>query len=219
MEPEGRAWCSTTFESVLLYLDEEDQSPFELRRSILVACPFFSRNAPEDVVDLMLRRIAEGMVLLREQDVGVYTLSPVRAEGFSWDPEANRLAVQLHAVHASLIEGSLRGVIAPVLHAEIGRRFFRSVLGPALEAGLEPRLAGWRAMEVARAEPAIADVIPEILQGLAERFPTARIHDAVRDAILRGREPGDVYREVWGELLAGSRRRARPPSTVRRMGA
>lgn len=215
----GRVWCSTTFESVLIFLDEEDQSPFEIRRSLLSVCPAFTRNAPEDVLGLLLVRIAEGMVLLRDEDVGVFTVSPVRAEGFSWDPEANRLAVQLHAVHGSMVDGTLRGVTAPVLHAEIGRRYFRSVIGPSLEAALETRLDVWRAMDIGEAEEAISAAIPEALQGLTERFPAIQIHDSVRDGILGGQEPGEIYRGVCGDLLARSQRRSRPPTTQRRMGA
>ncbi len=215
----GRAWCSTSFESVLVYLDEEDQSPFEIRRAVLAACPGFARNAPEEVVNLLLVRIAQGMVLLREDDVGVFTVSPVRAEGFSWDPEANRLAVQLHAVHASLVDGSLRGVTAPVLHAEIGRRYFRTIVGPSLEAALEPRMDLWRAMDVVAAERQISEAIPATLQGLTERFPSMRTHEAVRDGILSGQEPGEIYLDVCRNVIDVARRRIRPPSTTRRVGA
>ena len=210
----GRVWCETSVESVTLWLEEDDCSPTDLGRRLLNDCPRFAMNAQEEVLTMMLYILTRGMLQIRSGEVGVYSLSPVRAEGFTWDPEANRLSVKAVAALWTLASPSLRGEVAPLLYSSICRRFYQSVLGRIIETDLERRMESWRSLSNEEAEAQISSDILASFRSLADRFPAEHYQNVVRERSLEGEEPGTIYLDVCREMMELATREIR--SLVRR---
>jgi len=197
----GRVWCDTSVESVTLWLDEEDCSPTDISRRLLGECPRFALNAQEEVLDMMLYIVTRGILQIRSGDVGVYSLSPVRAEGFGWDPEANRLTVKAVSALWTLASPHLRGAVAPLLYSSICRRFYQAVLGRIIETDLQRRMEPWRSLSNAEAEARISADILESFRSLAERFPAEHYQSVVRERLLEGDEAGLIYEDICREMM------------------
>lgn len=205
----GQVWCETSVESATVWVDDEDVSPVALSGRLLQEAPLFARNAQEEALDLLLILVTRGIFLLRSGGVGVYSLSPVRAEGFTWDPEGNRLTV--HAVSAlwTLASPELRGDVAPILYAAVCRRYYHSVLGRIVEADLRSRMGSWRSLTSEEAERRISGEVLDSFQSLADQFPSERYQTLIRDRTLEGVEPGEIYDEVCRDMVRTAERRLR----------
>jgi len=205
----GLVWCETSVESATVWIHDDDVSPVELSGRLLEHSPLFARNAQEEALNLLLMLVTRGILLLRSGEVGVYSLSPVRAEGFTWDPEGNRLT--LHAVSAlwTLASPQLRGEVAPTLYAAVCRRYYHSVLGRIVEADLQSRMRPWRNLTGEEAERRISEDVLESFRTLADQFPAERYQTLIRDRSLAGVEPGEIYEEICRDMLHHSARRLR----------
>jgi len=197
----GRVWCDNSVESVTLWLDDEDCSPTELSRRLLEECPRFALNAQEEVLDMMLYIVTRGILQIRSGEVGVYSLSPVRAEGFGWDPEANRLTVKAVSALWTLASPQLRGEVAPLLYSSICRRFYQAILGRIVESDLQRRMEPWRCLSAQEAETRIAADILESFRSLSERFPAEHYQTVVRERLLEGDEAGHIYEDICREMM------------------
>jgi len=197
----GRVWCDNSVESVTLWLDVEDCSPAELSRRLLDECPRFALNAQDEVLDTMLYIVTRGILQIRSGDVGVYSLSPVRAEGFAWDPEANRLTIKAVSALWTLASPQLRGEAAPLLYSSICRRFYQAILGRIIETDLERRMDSWRALPPAEAEERISADILECFRSLADRFPAEHYQSEVRERLLEGDDAGEIYEDLCREMM------------------
>lgn len=213
----GRVWVETSVESVTVWIDDEDVSPVELGGRLLEESPRFAQNAQEEALNLMLVMITRGILLLRSGEVGVYSLSPVRAEGYTWDPEGNRLTIRAVSALWTLASPELRGEVAPLLYSSICRRYYQSVLGRFVEADLQRRVDGWRGLPNAEAEPLISEAILESFRSLADRFPAERYQTLVRDLSMDGHDPGRIYSQVCREMLDLARRQIRELSQDTRL--
>ncbi len=210
----GRVWCDTSVESVTLWLDDDDCSPTDLSRRLLNDCPRFAMNAQEEVLTMMLYIVTGGMLQIRSGGVGVYSLSPVRAEGFSWDPESNRLSVKAVAALWTLASPSLRGEVAPLLYSSICRRFYQSVLGRIIETDLQRRMESWRCLSNEEAQVQISSDILASFRSLADRFPAEHYQSVVRERSLEGEEAGTIYLDVCRDMMELATREIR--SLIRR---
>lgn len=197
----GRVWCDNSVESVTLWLDEEDCSPTELSHRLLQECPRFALNAQEEVLDMMLYIVTRGILQIRSGEIGVYSLSPVRAEGFAWDPEANRLTIKAVSALWTLASPQLRGEVAPLLYSSICRRFYQAILGRIIESDLQRRMESWRSLSLAEAEERISADILEGFRSLARRFPADHYQSVVRERLLEGDEAGLIYEELCREMM------------------
>ncbi len=197
----GRVWCDTSVESVTLWMDEEDCSPAVLSRHLLEECPRFALNAQEEVLDMMLYIVTRGILQIRSGEVGVYSLSPVRAEGFGWDPEANRLTIKAVSALWTLASPHLRGEVAPLLYSSLCRRFYQAVLGRIIESDLQRRMDPWRSLSPAEAEVRISSDILESFRSLAERFPAEHYQSVIRERLLEGDEAGLIYEDICREMM------------------
>ena len=197
----GRVWCDTSVESVTLWLDDEDCSPADLSRRLLEECPRFALNAHQEVLDMMLYIVSRGILQIRSGDVGVYSLSPVRAEGFSWDPETNRLTVKAVSALWTLASPHLRGETATLLYSSICRRFYQAVLGRIIETDLQCRMEPWRSLSTTEAEERISADILGSFRSLADRFPAEHYQSVVRERLLDGDEAGLIYEDICREMM------------------
>jgi len=201
MSESGRVWCETSVESVTFWLDEEDSSPPDLCRRLVEHCPRFALNAQEEVLDMMLYIVTRGILEIRSGQVGVYSLSPVRAEGFGWDPEANRLTIKAVAVLWTLASPQLRGEVTPLLYSSLCRRFYKSVLGRIIETDLERRMDSWRTLSHEEAEERISADILDCFRSLAEHFPAEHYQSVVRERLREGDEAGVIYDDLCREMM------------------
>ena len=213
----GRVWCEVSVESCTVWVEDEDVSPVDLSRRLLEESPRFALNAQEDVLNLMLYMVTKGMLMLRSAEVGVYSLSPVRAEGYSWDPEGNRLTI--HAVSAlwTLAAPSLRGEVAPLLYAAICRRYYLTVLGRFVETDLQRQMESWRGLSGAEAEGKISEAVLTSFKTLADRFPAEHYQSMVSEMSMDGVEAGVVYRRVCREMMSLAGRQIRGLRPDRRL--
>jgi len=202
----GRVWCETSVESVTLWLDDEDCSPTDLSRRLLDECPRFALNVHEEALDAILYIVTRGILQIRSGEVGIYSVSPVRAEGFSWDPESNRLMVKAVSALWTLASPTLRGEAATLLYSSICRRFYQSVLGRIVESDLEQRMGSWRTLSSAEAEARISADVLDCFRSLADRFRAERYQSVVRERSLEGDEPGAIYTDVCREMMGSARR-------------
>jgi hypothetical protein len=197
----GRVWCDTSVESATVWLDDEDCSPTDLCRRLLDESPRFALNVQEEALDAMLYVISRGILQIRSGELGVYSLSPIRAEGYTWDPEANRLRILAVSALWTLAAPQLRGEIAPLLYSSICRRFYQSVLGRIIESDLEQRMKPWRTLSSAEAEARISADVLESFRSLAERFPASHYQSVVRERSMEGDEPGTIYVDVCRDMM------------------
>ncbi|HVR82968.1 MAG TPA: hypothetical protein VMU54_01570, partial [Planctomycetota bacterium] len=133
----------------------------------------------------------------------------VRAEGFAWDPEGNRLSVKAVAALWTLASPQLRGEAAPLLYSSICRRFYQSVLGRFIESDLEQRMGSWRTLAFDIAEARISADVLDSFRSLADRFPGEHYQSVVRERLLEGDEPGTIYVDVCRDMMELGRRKIR----------
>lgn len=215
----GRVWCEASVESVTIWIDEDDFSPVVVCQRLLEDSPRFAENAHEEVLQTMIVMVTRGLVLLRSGDVGIYSLSPIRAEGYTWDPEANRLSIRAVSGLWTLADGRLRGNLAPLLYSSVCRRFYQCVLGRIVEADLERRMGEWRDLPPREAEPRISEAILDSFRAMANRFPAERYQTLVRDLSLDGVEAARIYARINREMMDLASRQLRGLQAATRLRA
>lgn len=206
---EGRVWCETSIDACQIWVDGQEESAGRICRELLEESDRFSLHLQPEVVEILMFMIHRGLEQLRAGEVDVYALCPVRAEGFEWIPESNRLSVNAVAILWTLVSERARGEASPLLFTEIPRLYYQTVLGRFVEADLARSMNSWRRMTREIAEPRISHAVLRSFRKLAQLLPLEVYQERVRDLVQRGMEPGSIYRELGRNLLENGDRLVR----------
>jgi hypothetical protein len=206
---EGRVWCDTSVDSCQAWIDEDGVSAGPVCRDLLRRSQRFSLHAQPEVVDVLVFLVHRGLCQLRSGEIDVYSICPVRAEGFEWMPVSNRLSVQAVAALWTLVSDRVRGEVSPLLFNEIPRQYYHSVLGRFVEADLTRSMNGWRRMPRELAEPRISQAVLRSFRKLSQLLPLEIYQDRARELVQQGREPGTIYRDLRRDILDSGERLVR----------